>query len=424
MKLLRSRSTAAAADAELNKSDAVSAKSGKSGKSKRSFRRKKQPQQAQEPALDDDTKSNGTSWWNEADADAKSEYSSSTSYSWKEKAVAQRSVIYDHFGDFPKEVLSLNMSPKPEITNSTDVLIKVEVGHITHNNTPHCILNVQLIILSFQQASTITLNDCLLRRGICFQVFNPVCLPGTPGYDAVGIIQEVGDGVDQNEWKKGDRVAALIRTGGNARYAIIPSSSLVHVPKSIDAAEAVCMVSTYMTAYQALKITLDPEEKKGSKPFSGKKVLVVGGTGPVGQALVQLALKAGATDVYATGPKSRHRYMKMVMGAKPLPYETEEWLPQVKEQMDLVFDGACQDGYESSQAALSENGKLVTVGMYAKLHAEEPGLFGAPLSAFLMDAKAAMFMSKTQSYEVWSSFTKDPETFKVSLFGMSRMYVY
>jgi len=274
-----------------------------------------------------------------------------------------------------------------------------------------------LLFLHTLQASTITLNDCLLRRGICFQVFDPVCLPGTPGYDAVGIIQEVGAKVDQNEWKKGDRVAALIRTGGNARYAVIPSSSLVHVPKSIDAAEAVCMVSTYMTAYQALKMTLDPEEKKGSKPFGGKKVLVVGGTGPVGQALVQLALKAGASEVYATGPKSRHRYMKMVMGAKPLLYKTEEWLPEVKGQMDLVFDGACQDGYESSQAALGEKGKLVTVGMYAKLHAEEPGLFGAPLSAFLMDAKAAMFMPKTQSYEVWSSFKKDPETFKVGVKG-------
>lgn len=362
----------------------MDAHSIKSGKSKRSHRSKKKEKQS-EPVEDD-----AKSWWNEPDADGKSDMSSSTAYSWKEKKIAQRNITYDYFGDFPKEVLSLNMTAKPEIENPTDVLIKVE-------------------------ASTVTLNDCLLRRGICFQVFDPVSLPGTPGYDAVGIIQEVGSAVNADEWKKGDRVAALIRTGGNARYAIIPSSSLVHVPKSIDASEAVCMVSTYMTAYQALKLTLDPEEKKGSKPFDGKKVLVVGGTGPVGQALVQLALKAGASEVYATGPTSRHRYMKIVMGAKPLPYETEEWLPEVKGQMDLVFDGACQDGYESSQAALNEKGKLVTVGMYAKLHAEEPGLFGAPLSAFLMDAKSHWFMSKTQSYEVWSSFKSDPETFKADL---------
>lgn len=132
MKLLRSNKNHEADKAEVNKSDAVSAKSGKSGKSaksgksfrSRSFRRKKQ-----EEPVEDDAKSTGTSWWNEPDADTKSDYSSSTSYTWKEKAVAQRSIVYDHFGDFPKEVLSLNMAPKPEISNPTDVLIKVEVRH-------------------------------------------------------------------------------------------------------------------------------------------------------------------------------------------------------------------------------------------------------------------------------------------------------
>lgn len=230
----------------------------------------------------------------------------------------------------------------------------------------------------------------------------------------VGVISEVGASVP-GQWKKGDRVAALIRTGGNARYVVVPSSSLVHVPQSLNAADAVCMVSTYMTAYQSLKMTLEVEEKKGSKPFEGKKILVVGGGGPVGQALVQLSLKAGAAEVYATGPKDRHNYMKSVMGARPLNYEPKDWLPKVKGEMDFVFDGACQDGYDSSQAALNKNGKLVTVGMVALLNREEAGLFGAPLSAFMTDAKASLFMSQTQKYEVWSSFQSDPETFKVRL---------
>lgn len=260
-----------------------------------------------------------------------------------------------------------------------------------------------------------TLGDCLLRRGICFHVFDPVCLPATPGHDVVGVITDVGRDVDENEWKKGDRVAALVRTGGNARYIVVPTSSLVHVPKSLDASEAVCMVSSYMTAYQSLKMTLEPEAKKGSKPFASKKILIVGGVGPVGQALVQLALKAGASEVYATAPNSRHRFVKTAMGAKPLPFEAEGWLPLVKGQMDIVFDGCCQDGYDSSQAALNDNGKLVTVGMVAKLYQEQPGLFGAPLSAFMTETKAAFFMSKTKTYEAWTSFKSDPVTYKVRL---------
>ena len=99
----------------------MDAHSTKSGKSKRSQRSKKKEKQS-EPVEDD-----AKSWWNEPDADAKSDMSSSTAYSWKEKKIAQRNITYDHFGDFPKEVLSLNMTPKPEIENPTDVLIKVEV---------------------------------------------------------------------------------------------------------------------------------------------------------------------------------------------------------------------------------------------------------------------------------------------------------
>lgn len=256
-----------------------------------------------------------------------------------------------------------------------------------------------------------TLNDCLLRRGICFSVLDPVCLPATPGADVVGTIEEAGDDVPV-DWKIGTRVAALVRMGGNARYIVVPHKSLVHVPRSLPAADAVSAVSTYMTAYQSLKLTLDPEEKKGSKPFSGKKILVVGGDSPVGQALIQLAFKAGATEVYATGPEALFKSLK-TLGAKPLGYESKEWLPRVKGQMDFVFDGVCQDEYDSSQLALQENGKLVTMGMVDKLKSEGPGLFGAPLGAFMTDAKAALFMSKTQTYDAWSSFQYDPETYKV-----------
>jgi NADPH:quinone reductase-like Zn-dependent oxidoreductase len=239
-----------------------------------------------------------------------------------------------------------------------------------------------------------------------------VCLPATPGADVVGTIEEMGDDVPVDSWSIGNRVAALVRTGGNARYIVVPYTSLVHVPKSLDAAQAVSMVSTYMTAYQSLKLTLNSEEKKGAKPFAGKKILVVGGGSPVGEALIQLSLKAGATEVYATGQQKLSKFLKG-LGATPLGYESEEWLPPVKGKMDLVFDGVCQDGYDSSQLALQDHGKLVTVGMVGKLQSEGPGLLGAPLSAFITDAKASLFMSKTQTYDAWASFQHDPETYKV-----------
>jgi NADPH:quinone reductase-like Zn-dependent oxidoreductase len=237
-----------------------------------------------------------------------------------------------------------------------------------------------------------------------FSVTDPVSLPATPGGDFIGSVVSVGKGV--TAWKEGDRVAALVRTGGNARYMILSQDSLVAVPRSVESCEAVAMVSTYMTAYQ-------------SKSFAGKAVLVTGGIGPVGQALIQLSFRAGADIVFCTAPDNRHRYVKSVLGAKPLPMEPSKWLPLLEGKIDVVFDSACQDGFDSPQKALNSNGKLICLGMYSLLQQETMGAFGAPMSAFWAKTKAQYLMGNTQFYEVWESFQSDPKKFKVRRNGVA-----
>jgi NADPH:quinone reductase-like Zn-dependent oxidoreductase len=222
----------------------------------------------------------------------------------------------------------------------------------------------------------------------------------------VGLIVAKGENV--TEWNEGDRVAALIQTGGNALYAVIKQTDLVAVPRSLDSAEAVCMVSTYMTAYQALKLVIGKE-----RTLEGKTILVTGAIGPTGQALIQMAKRAGANKVYATAPAKLHRYVKSVLGAKALPMEPEEWLPEVKGKMDIVLDGACQDGFDSPQKALSPNGTLVCVGMAALMNSESMGAFGAPMSARWTQTKASYFMSNTKYYNIWSSYANNQKGYKV-----------
>lgn len=248
-------------------------------------------------------------------------------------------------------------------------------------------------------------NDCLLRRGINFSVMSSINLPATPGSDAVGFIIQVGEKVRQ--YKVGDRVAALVRTGGNARYISVPATSLVHVPRSCDTAEAACMISTYMTAYQSLRMGT-----KNQFTLNGKKVLITGGIEPVGQALIQLCFRSGAEEVYATAPAHRHKYVRSVLGAHPLPVQPEDWLPTTKGLMDIVFDGACHDSLESPYASLKDDGVLVCVGMSALLNREQPGVFGAPISAYWAKVKGQL-MSNTECYEVWDSFNSNKEAYKV-----------
>lgn len=89
----------------------------------------------------------------------------------------------------------------------------------------------------------------------------------------------------------GDRVAALMKGGGNARFISIPVSDAILLPPTATHENTVCLVSNYMTAYQALKMA---KMKKGGAPLTNSNVLITGGSGPIGQALIDLASREGA----------------------------------------------------------------------------------------------------------------------------------
>lgn len=225
--------------------------------------------------------------------------------------------------------------------------------------------------------------------------------------DVVGSIVDMGNEV--KDYKIGDKVAALVRTGGNARYISVAASDLVTVPRACDDAEAACIVTTYMTAYQSLRLATD-----NSIDLKKKRVLITGGMEPVGQALIQLCFRAGAAEVFAVAPENRHRFVRIVLGAKPLSVDAECWPDTIKGGMDVVFDGTCYDNFESPNAALGEEGILVSFGMSALLNRESAGFLGAPMSAYWAKLKNNM-SSRSTSYEIWDSFKTDREAYKLDL---------
>src|SRR5260370_28654108 len=89
-------------------------------------------------------------------------------------------------------------------------------------------------------AAGVAFADVLMRRGL---------YPGTPkfpfapGYDIVGEVDALSDGV--SHFKIGQRVAALTMIGGYSGYTVVPASRLVPVPNGLDPSEAVSVVLTY-----------------------------------------------------------------------------------------------------------------------------------------------------------------------------------
>src|SRR5580658_8270880 len=124
-------------------------------------------------------------------------------------------------------------------------------------------------------------TDSFIRRGRYPDFKGP--LPFVPGYELVGIVEKAGPGVAAP--REGELVADLCVVGGYAQHAIRPADWLVRVPEGVDLAEAVCIPLAYLTAFQMLT--------RYRRLAPGATILVVGASGTVGTALLDLARHYG-----------------------------------------------------------------------------------------------------------------------------------
>src|SRR5215831_415463 len=125
-------------------------------------------------------------------------------------------------------------------------------------------------------AAGVSFADVSMREGVHPEARRP---PFTPGWDVVGIVEALGEGVDAVQ--AGATVAAMPIVGGYAEYICLPVAELVSVPPQLDPAEAVCLILNYVTAYQML------HRSAQAKP--GETALIHSAAGGVGTALLQLA---------------------------------------------------------------------------------------------------------------------------------------
>jgi NADPH2:quinone reductase len=121
-------------------------------------------------------------------------------------------------------------------------------------------------------------------------------LPFTPGSEAAGIVEEIGDGVDLV--KRGHRVAYAMVRGAYAEYAVVPADKLVPLPDAIDAKTAAAAMLQGMTAHYLSMSTHRIDD--------GETVLVHAAAGGVGALLVQMAKMRGARVLGTASAKHLH----------------------------------------------------------------------------------------------------------------------
>jgi NADPH:quinone reductase-like Zn-dependent oxidoreductase len=205
-------------------------------------------------------------------------------------------------------------------------------------------------------ASSVEYTEVVIRRRLYPWVFRRP--PFVMGYDVVGEIDQLGDGV--NGLHLGDRVADMTVLGSNVNYRTLRADHLTRVPAGVDAAEAAALILSWTTAYQLLHRVAQVQR--------AQRVLVQGAAGAVGQALLALGSMAGL-ELWGTA-RGKHAALIRELGATPIDYQREDFTRVLPGGFDVVFDGIGENGYRRSLAALKRGGLLCAYGYTAGVQAQ------------------------------------------------------
>ncbi len=253
-------------------------------------------------------------------------------------------------------------------------------------------------------------TDTMIRRGRYPDFKGP--LPFTPGYEIIGVVEKIGAGVVAP--LEGEMVADLCVVGGYAQYAIRPARLLVPIPDSIDAAEAVCIPLAYLTAFQMLTRCRDLSR--------GATILVIGASGTVGTALLDLARHLGLKAIGTCS--AANLAMIERFGAAAIDYRAGDFVTSVHQLtpagagVDIAFDAIGGAHFGRSFACLAPGGLLVGYGSQTMAVGRESliaaGLGLARLklwsaASFLFGGRSAVF------YSITARRSTHPEEFRADM---------
>jgi NADPH2:quinone reductase len=241
-----------------------------------------------------------------------------------------RAVVVREFGGI--ENAALGEMPKPE-PKAGEVLLEI-------------------------RATAVNFVDLVMMSG-SYQ-FKPQ-LPFVPGKLPAGVVAAVGAGVTR--FKAGDHAIAMAEQGGFAEFVTMPEAQCIKLPSALSFTEAAAMALIYDTAYFALR------DRARIKP--GESVLVLGATGGVGLAAIQLAKAFGATVLAGVASKDKEDIVRAA-GADHVidlaaPDLKDSLRAQVfekvgKQGVDAVIDMLGGDYFDAAIRALAWSGRLVVIG--------------------------------------------------------------
>jgi NADPH:quinone reductase len=215
-------------------------------------------------------------------------------------------------------------------------------------------------ILVRVHAAGVNPYDTYMRNGT-YAIKPP--LPYTPGSDAAGTVEAIGDGV--KKVKPGDRVyTAKTITGAYAEYALAEESHLYPLPAKTSFAQGAGLYVPYGTAYTALY--------HHAHAHPSETLLVHGASGGVGLASVQFARAAGMT-IFGTAGSQRGLDLITKEGAHlafdhTKPGYTDEILKATGGRgVDVILEMSAHTNLAADLKLLAMNGRVIVIGNRGEL---------------------------------------------------------
>ena len=181
--------------------------------------------------------------------------------------------------------------------------------------------------------------------------------PFTPGSEVAGVVADVGS--DVTNFKPGDRVLAMVGTGGMAEQVAAPSEGVLRIPDAMDFDAASGFMMIYGTSYHALK------QRAELQP--GENLLVTGAGGGVGITAVELGKLMGARVIAAASTDEKLQAAKGAGADELINYSDGELKEKVKaltggNGADVIYDPVGGDIFDQCARCITWKGRILVIG--------------------------------------------------------------
>jgi NADPH2:quinone reductase len=185
-------------------------------------------------------------------------------------------------------------------------------------------------------------------------------LPFIPGNEISGVIEQAGESV--KHLRAGQRVLATPSNGGLAEYTILDEGRCTPIPDSLSFDAAASFLVNYCTAWHGFNYC--------GALKNNETVLILGGSGGVGIAAIDLAKAMGANVIAAASTEEKRQACLDAGADAVVDYTREDWRDELRaalgdHQLDVVYDPVGGGYAEPALRSLGPDGRFLVVGFAA-----------------------------------------------------------